>query len=125
MTKLKRSEVPKLDLPPMPDQAVVEEREILRSEGIGSALEAMGRQLEGSDGKRYCASFAVHIYKVERLGVKREHIFAVHSTDLRQLSEQGALEGIKELARAIMQRFGRKPPSKTTDGKVHTTESKR
>lgn len=104
-----------LILPEAPKQGIqVEERETRASPHAQSDLASIGRMHEGLDGKRYLASFAVHIYNVPNL-VQTQAVTLVQSSDLSTLPESIAVFGIQELGRAVMKRYGRKPPRKRNE----------
>lgn len=107
---------------PSPLTGQAEERQTFRSPDAVSALVEIGKRFEGLDGKRYLGSLCVHIYDVPSLISGQSFVFYSQSTDLRAVTEIAAQEGIKELARSIMVRFGRKPPRKTTDSKTAQRE---
>ena len=111
---------------PKPEGLVpeVRERETISSEGSSGALEAIGKAHEGMDGKKYIGSYAVHLYTTPKsmLGTI-ENVWLIQSTDLTRVPEQNLLLTIRELGRALMKRFGHKPPASTLD--VKTRESVR
>lgn len=104
--------LPEVEKPPVEVTA----RETLRARTSSDQLEAIGRSHEGLDGKRYLASFAVHTYEVKTLDTaKQEFVCLSHTTELVKLPEAIALHAVKELGRALMKRYGRKPPRKLND----------
>lgn len=119
-----RDERSQLNLPKPPPAPEVRERDTLRSEGSSGALEAIGKRHEGMDGKRYLGSFAVHIYEVDKISASKEYVYAFHSTDLSKIPENIAAMSLPELGKAVMVRYGRKIPAKTTDKYTKTSEQK-
>lgn len=118
-----------LHLPKVAPKPVVHERETIRSEGSSGELEQIGRRYEGLDGKRYVGSVAMHFYEVRRQGgiasvPSLEYVYLIQSTDLTQIPETVMVAGLPEMGRALMLRYGRKPPSKTTDANIRETERK-
>lgn len=94
----------------------VKERETFYSDGALSELVKLGQRLEGADGKRYLGSVAIHIYGIGLgTGDLREYVTVSHITELTQIPEHVALEASKELGRALMKRYGHKPPRKRGD----------
>lgn len=101
---------------PLKGEAI--ERQTFRLESADQALGTIGKRFEGLDGKRYLGSLCVHIYDIPSVVIRKQVLFYSQSTDLREIPEITAQEAIKELARSIMVRYGRKPPRKTTDKTV-------
>jgi|SRR3990172_10335481 len=113
-----------MELPKVSNQTDIIERETKCDPEAISELAFLGKRHEGLDGKKYLTSFAVHVYVSERI-THTEFIFFTQTADLRQLPENIAQEAVKELTRALMKRYGRKPARKTTDGKVRESEDSR
>jgi hypothetical protein len=104
--------LPEVERPPVEVTA----RETRNAPQATSALEAVGRAHEGLDGKRYLTSFAVHVYALPpKIGGAQEFVCLSQSAELAQLPEAIALHALKELGRALMKRYGRKPPRKLND----------
>lgn len=126
MTKRKkpRDHVP-LVLPEVARSPVeVTARETRHAKNEISSLERVGREHEGLDGKVYVASLAVHIYALPNAANgKSEFICLSQSSELLKLPEAIALHAVKELGRAIMTRYGRKPPRKLNDVAEAETQS--
>lgn len=100
------------------------ERETLRADQSSMQLERVGLSLEGSDGKVYVGSCAIHFYRATRLLGPPEYIFAVHTTDITQIPEQACVHGIAELGRALLKRYGGRAPKRNDDYTVRETERK-
>ncbi len=111
-----------LNLPKPDATPTVHERETIRSEGSSMQLERIGESHQGDDGKHYIGSMAVHIYEVAKFLGAKEYIYLFQSTDITQIPETVAAAALPELGRVIMQRYGRKPPAKTTDKNVRESE---
>lgn len=110
-----------LDLPkPKTPTARTESRDtFFLADGSSKALERVGQMLEGDDGKAYVGSFAVHVYATggalaATLGPP-EYVTAAHVTDLTRIPESIARHAMVELSRAVMVRYGRKPPARRDD----------
>jgi hypothetical protein len=123
MARKEKDERDLLNLPAVPQQPVIHERETIRSEGSSGRLEAIGRSMQGLDGKKYLGSVAVHVFEIDK-GLTREHVFAYQSTDLRKIPETVMVQALPEMGVAIMKRYGRTPPAKTTDKNIRETERK-
>lgn len=108
---------------PKPDTTppVVHERTVIRAEGSSGQLEAIGKAFEGMDGKKYLGSAALHIYIVRGL-LGNQYIFTVHSVGVASIPEVAMVEGTKELAGHLLERYGHKRPAKTTDKNIRTSE---
>lgn len=112
---------------PKPEGLVpeVRERDTIQSANSSMELESIGMRHEGMDGKKYIGSYAVHLYSTPKnfLGTQ-ENVWLIQSTDLTQVPEQNLLMTIRELGRALMKRFGHKPPASTLDKLTAETETR-
>lgn len=103
----------------------VHERRTIRADESSMQLERIGLAHEGSDGKRYLGSVAMHIYEIPRLMGMKEHVFNFHSTDITQIPETIMAQGLPELGRALMRRYGREAPRSTLDKYTAESDEKR
>lgn len=121
MKRRPRDERDLLNLPKPALDPRIEERTTINAQGSSGELERIGRAWEGMDGKKYLGSVAIHFYKSASI-LNPEVITAAHSTDLRFIGEHAMAIGLAEAGRAIMKRYGRTPPRKTTDKDTIETE---
>jgi hypothetical protein len=103
-----------LEFPEAPQEQFSKSRERLDgTRDEARLLSSVGERLK-RDGMTYLGSFASHIYKHPISG---EFFFLSQSTDLRSIPEIIANEAIKEQGRALMIKYGHKPPRKVGEAK--------